>query len=109
MHIAVDYLAFVHPIPLWIMNIAYSYRTATDVKRRSGPDHHFRMLLSHRDHRVMRDPLLIEREPESGSIGYFHRSVSFDGERFAEHLVAAEQRKPARRIMGKLEKRTIRN
>jgi len=33
----------------------------------------------------------------------------FDGERFAEHLVAAEQRKPARRIMGKLEKRTIRN
>jgi hypothetical protein len=38
----------------------------------------------------MRDPLLIEREPESGSIGYLDFAVSFDGERFAEHLVAAE-------------------
>jgi len=93
MHIAVDYLAFVHPISLWIMNIAYSYRTATDVKPRSGHREiapSFQDVLSHRGHRVMRDPLLIEREPESGSIGYLDFAVSFDGERFAEHLVAAE-------------------
>ena len=66
---------------------------ATDVKPRSGHREiapSFQDVLSHRGHRVMRDPLLIEREPESGSIGYLDFAVSFDGERFAEHLVAAE-------------------